>query len=147
MPSIQGSFRQFGALVSLRCDSTNAPYELAWRGVCERGHWIVQQRFVWESNLKKKDSLSVPVCEFTSAINSTQRIGVNKYVEDTTILSVHSFLCSTCTWSSSVTGSEVLVDLSAIRFLFTASRGLALEKSAKANRNSVWCDSELQPQL
>lgn len=35
----------------------------------------------------------------------------------------------TCTWSSSVTGSEVLVDLSDIRFLFTATRGLTLDRS------------------
>lgn len=40
----------------------------------------------------------------------------------------------TCTWSSSVTGSEVLVDLSAIRFLLTAIRGLALERSTQNNR-------------
>lgn len=35
-------------------------------------------------------------------------------------------MCSgpTCTWSSSVTGSLVLVDLSAVGFLFTATRGL-----------------------
>lgn len=32
-----------------------------------------------------------------------------------------------------MTGSEVLVDLSAIRFLLTANRGLALEKSGKQN--------------
>ena len=35
----------------------------------------------------------------------------------------------TCTWSSSVTGSEVLVDLSVIRFLLVG-RGLALDNSA-----------------
>ena len=34
----------------------------------------------------------------------------------------------TCTWSSSVTGSEVLVDLSVIRFL-RVGRGRALDKS------------------
>lgn len=33
-------------------------------------------------------------------------------------------------WSSSVTGSEVLVDLSAILFFLTVSRGAGLEKSS-----------------
>lgn len=37
----------------------------------------------------------------------------------------------TWTWSSSVTGSEVLVDLSAIRFFLVAARGLVLEKSGE----------------
>lgn len=37
VPSIQCLFRQlFGALVRFRCNSTNGPDELAWRGVCER---------------------------------------------------------------------------------------------------------------
>lgn len=36
----------------------------------------------------------------------------------------------TCMWSSSVTGSEVLVDLSAILFFLTVSRDAGLEKSS-----------------
>lgn len=38
------------------------------------------------------------------------------------------FLC-TCMWSSSVTGSEVLVDLSDVRFFLVISRGLDRDKS------------------
>ncbi len=40
----------------------------------------------------------------------------------------------TWTWSSSVTGSLVLVDLSTIRFLFTATRGFALGSSGYTKR-------------
>lgn len=36
----------------------------------------------------------------------------------------------TCMWSSSVTGSEVLVDLSAILFFRTVSRDVGVEKSS-----------------
>lgn len=37
----------------------------------------------------------------------------------------------TCTWSSSITGSLVLVDLSAVRFRFMAWRGFVLATSRK----------------
>lgn len=40
----------------------------------------------------------------------------------------------TCMWSSSVTGSDVLVDLSAIRFFLIVSLDAGLEKSSTNQR-------------
>lgn len=40
---------------------------------------------------------------------------------------IKNFRHPTCTWSSSVTGSLVLVDLSAVFFLFAEICGIALE--------------------
>lgn len=74
-------------------------------------------------NFNQKGTKDKNICVLLFGLQS--KVSVTVFVSERT---------RTCTWSSSVTGSEVLVDLSAIRFLLTAIRGLALERSTQNNR-------------